>query len=164
MRQTRPVVLILSQVHKSQGQTLDRVKVDLNGTFEKGQGVPRLALLQIYAEFYHTVAYVALSRCTKLEGLEVHNFSPSVVIAHPKYALSCQIYRCLLTHAEYWYGPGTWLLIMPDCCPYAPCSQLLRDQNIPPVSASRPAVRPHIYQKSDEDEEVFVICTHRQLF
>ncbi|KEP50718.1 putative DNA helicase (PIF1) [Rhizoctonia solani 123E] len=52
-------------VHKSQGQTLDRVKVDLAGTFEKGQ------------------AYVALSRCTSLEGLEVHNFRPNVVMAHP---------------------------------------------------------------------------------
>ncbi|KAL5632926.1 hypothetical protein ACGC1H_003426 [Rhizoctonia solani] len=52
-------------VHKSQGQTLDRVKVDLAGTFEKGQ------------------AYVALSRCTSLEGLEVHSFKPNVVMAHP---------------------------------------------------------------------------------
>ncbi|CAE6496469.1 unnamed protein product, partial [Rhizoctonia solani] len=54
-------------VHKSQGQTLERVKVDLAGTFEKGQ------------------AYVALSRCTSLEGLEVHNFRPHVVMAHPVY-------------------------------------------------------------------------------
>ncbi|CAE6357434.1 unnamed protein product [Rhizoctonia solani] len=52
-------------VHKYQGQTLDRVKVDLAGIFEKGQ------------------AYVALSRCTSLEGLEVHNFRPQVVMAHP---------------------------------------------------------------------------------
>ncbi|KAG9104392.1 hypothetical protein FRC06_002946 [Ceratobasidium sp. 370] len=53
-------------VHKAQGQTLERVKVDLEGTFEKGQ------------------AYVALSRCTTLEGLEVQNFSPALVFAHPK--------------------------------------------------------------------------------
>ncbi|CUA74311.1 hypothetical protein RSOLAG22IIIB_11134 [Rhizoctonia solani] len=52
-------------VHKSQGQTLERVKVDLAGTFEKGQ------------------AYVALSRCTSLGGLEVLNFKPHVVMAHP---------------------------------------------------------------------------------
>ncbi|KAJ1299572.1 hypothetical protein OPQ81_002538 [Rhizoctonia solani] len=52
-------------VHKSQGQTLDRVRVNLAGTFEKGQ------------------AYVALSRCTSLEGLEVHNFRPQIVMAHP---------------------------------------------------------------------------------
>ncbi|KAG9094464.1 hypothetical protein FRC07_011301, partial [Ceratobasidium sp. 392] len=44
-------------------QTLDRVKVDLRGTFESGQ------------------AYVALSRCTSLEGLEVQNFFPRVVMA-----------------------------------------------------------------------------------
>ncbi|CAE6509831.1 unnamed protein product, partial [Rhizoctonia solani] len=52
-------------VHKSQGQTLERVKVDLAGTFEKGQ------------------AYVALSRCTSLGGLEVLNFKSHVVMAHP---------------------------------------------------------------------------------
>ncbi|QRV89316.1 ATP-dependent DNA helicase PIF1 [Ceratobasidium sp. AG-Ba] len=53
-------------VHKSQGQTLSRVKVDLRRTFEKGQ------------------AYVALSRCTSLEGLEVRNFTKDVVFAHPR--------------------------------------------------------------------------------
>lgn len=53
-------------VHKSQGQTLDRVKVDLRRTFEKGQ------------------AYVALSRATNMDHLQVLNFDASKVVAHPR--------------------------------------------------------------------------------
>ncbi|KAL4268423.1 ATP-dependent DNA helicase PIF1 [Pleurotus pulmonarius] len=53
-------------VHKSQGQTLDRVKVDLRRTFEKGQ------------------AYVALSRATNMDHLQVLNFNASKVVAHPR--------------------------------------------------------------------------------
>ncbi|KAB5588631.1 hypothetical protein CTheo_7925 [Ceratobasidium theobromae] len=53
-------------VHKAQGQTLSRVKVDLAGTFAPGQ------------------AYVGISRCTSLEGLEVQSFTPGVVFAHPQ--------------------------------------------------------------------------------
>jgi len=65
----RQVPLILAwalSVHKSQGQTLDRVRVDLRNTFEKGQ------------------AYVALSRARSLETLEVRNFDPLKVMAHPR--------------------------------------------------------------------------------
>ncbi|KIJ68805.1 hypothetical protein HYDPIDRAFT_25060 [Hydnomerulius pinastri MD-312] len=52
-------------IHKSQGQTLTRVKVDLARIFEKGQ------------------AYVALSRATSMDGLEINNFTPEKVMAHP---------------------------------------------------------------------------------
>jgi ATP-dependent DNA helicase PIF1 len=53
-------------IHKSQGQTLERVKVDLGRVFETGQ------------------AYVALSRATCLEGLQVLNFDTRKVKAHPE--------------------------------------------------------------------------------
>lgn len=58
------VPLILSwamSIHKSQGQTLPLVKIDLNRTFEKGQ------------------AYVALSRAVSKEGLQVLGFDPRKV-------------------------------------------------------------------------------------
>lgn len=52
-----PLILAWAlSIHKSQGQTLQRVKVNLDGVFEKGQ------------------AYVAVSRATGLEGLQVINF------------------------------------------------------------------------------------------
>ncbi|KAH8832699.1 hypothetical protein DL96DRAFT_1704753 [Flagelloscypha sp. PMI_526] len=47
-------------------QTLDRVKVDLGKIFEKGTGQ----------------AYVALSRATNLDGLQVMNFRAEKVTAH----------------------------------------------------------------------------------
>ncbi|KAI5118403.1 hypothetical protein M0805_007537 [Coniferiporia weirii] len=62
-----PLILAWAMsIHKSQGQTLERVKVDLGKVFEKGQ------------------AYVALSRATSLDGLQVLNFDASKVNAHPK--------------------------------------------------------------------------------
>ena len=53
-------------IHKAQGQTLDRVKVDLDRIFEMGQ------------------AYVALSRATTMDGLQVLNFNPDKIVVHPK--------------------------------------------------------------------------------
>ncbi|KAH3676451.1 hypothetical protein WICPIJ_009107 [Wickerhamomyces pijperi] len=53
-------------IHKSQGQTLYKVKVDLKGVFENGQ------------------AYVALSRAVNREGLQVLNFDPAKVKANDK--------------------------------------------------------------------------------
>ncbi|OJA18310.1 hypothetical protein AZE42_09348 [Rhizopogon vesiculosus] len=65
----RQIPLILAwalSIHKSQGQTLERVKVDLGRIFEKGQ------------------AYVALSRATNMSTLEVLNFHPNKVMVHPR--------------------------------------------------------------------------------
>ena len=52
-------------VHKSQGMTLTSVNVDFANMFAAGQ------------------AYVALSRCTSLEGMTLENFSASAVITSP---------------------------------------------------------------------------------
>lgn len=53
-------------IHKAQGQTIEYVKVDLKHVFEMGQ------------------AYVALSRATCMEKLQVLNFDRKLVKAHPK--------------------------------------------------------------------------------
>lgn len=61
-----PLILAWAlSIHKSQGATLERVKVDLSRVFERGQ------------------AYVALSRATSMDTLEVLNFDKSRVEAHP---------------------------------------------------------------------------------
>ena len=62
-----PLILAWAlSIHKAQGQTLERVKVDLGKVFEKGQ------------------AYVALSRATSMGGLQVMRFDPKKVNAHDK--------------------------------------------------------------------------------
>lgn len=69
--QRKQVPLILAwalSIHKAQGQTLQRVTVDLRKVFEKGQ------------------AYVALSRATCQEGLQVKGFDKNKVMAHPRVA------------------------------------------------------------------------------
>lgn len=66
-RNQLPLILAWAlSIHKAQGQTLERVKVDLGKVFEKGQ------------------AYVALSRATCQEGLQVLRFDASKVRAHDK--------------------------------------------------------------------------------
>ncbi len=52
--------------HRIQGQTLDKVEVDLDNVFEFGQ------------------IYVMLSRTRTLEGLSIKNFDPKYIKAHPK--------------------------------------------------------------------------------
>ena len=66
-RQQVPLILAWAlSIHKAQGQTLQRVKVDLGRVFEKGQ------------------AYVALSRATSKAGLQVTRFEARKVMVHPK--------------------------------------------------------------------------------
>ncbi len=66
-RKQLPLILAWAlSIHKAQGQTLERVKVDLGKVFEKGQ------------------AYVALSRATSQQGLQVLRFDKSRVTAHPR--------------------------------------------------------------------------------
>ena len=66
-RQQIPLILAWAlSIHKAQGQTLERVKVDLGKIFERGQ------------------AYVALSRATCQEGLQIMRFDPKKVMAHDK--------------------------------------------------------------------------------
>ncbi|KPM37725.1 ATP-dependent DNA helicase PIF1 [Neonectria ditissima] len=62
-----PLILAWAlSIHKAQGQTLERVKVNLGRVFEKGQ------------------AYVALSRATTQDGLQVMGFDKMKVMAHPR--------------------------------------------------------------------------------
>lgn len=66
-REQLPLILAWAlSIHKAQGQTLVRVKVNLGKVFEKGQ------------------AYVALSRAVTQEGLQVLNFDKKKVMAHPR--------------------------------------------------------------------------------
>ena len=72
-----PLILAWAlSIHKAQGQTIERIKVDLGKVFEKGQ------------------AYVALSRATSQVGLQVLRFDPKKVMVHPKVI---QFYRNLVT-------------------------------------------------------------------
>ena len=62
-----PLILAWAMsIHKSQGQTLACCRIDLRRVFEKGQ------------------AYVALSRATSLDTLQVIGFEARKVMAHPK--------------------------------------------------------------------------------
>lgn len=62
-----PLILAWAlSIHKAQGQTLERVKVNLGRVFEKGQ------------------AYVALSRATTQDGLQVLGFQKNKVMAHTR--------------------------------------------------------------------------------
>ncbi|OAR02091.1 hypothetical protein LLEC1_06673 [Akanthomyces lecanii] len=75
-----PLILAWAlSIHKAQGQTLERVTVNLSRVFEKGQ------------------AYVALSRATCQDGLRVIGFDRHKVMAHPKVV---EFYSKLYSAAE----------------------------------------------------------------
>ena len=77
--QRAQVPLILAwalSIHKSQGQTLDRVRVNLDRIFEKGQGKCLTRVPSVPWSYHTLVAYVALSRATSLQRLQVMNFDP----------------------------------------------------------------------------------------
>lgn len=62
-----PLILCWAlSIHKAQGQTIDRLKVDLRKVFEEGQ------------------VYVALSRAVSKDRLQIVNFQPRVIKANQK--------------------------------------------------------------------------------
>jgi ATP-dependent DNA helicase PIF1 len=78
-----PLVLAWAMsIHKSQGQTIERVKVNLGQVFEKGTYSATLSSTLVAKNLERWVtgqSYVALSRATSLEGLQVLGFHPSKV-------------------------------------------------------------------------------------
>ena len=73
-----PLILAWAiSIHKSQGQTLRRVRVNLGKIFEKGQGQLSRAFGTLPPLTRNPPAYVALSRATSLQTLQVLNFDPT---------------------------------------------------------------------------------------
>ena len=79
-----PLILAWAlSIHKSQGQTLDRVRVNLRRVFEKGQGLSTLMSRRDDTGSLLSTAYVALSRATSLEGLQVLGFQSDKCVFVP---------------------------------------------------------------------------------
>lgn len=81
-------------VHKSQGQSIERLCVDLTKTFECGQGLWFGSCSRQLFISAVILAYVALSRATNLETLEVRGFDPVKCGAH--YDM-CRVHLLTLT-------------------------------------------------------------------
>ncbi len=76
-----PLVLAWAMsIHKSQGQTIQRVKIDLGKVFEKGTSL--LALVPsplLTVSSWLGQSYVAISRAATMEGLQVLRFDSKKV-------------------------------------------------------------------------------------
>ena len=78
-REQVPLILAWAlSIHKSQGQTLERVRVNMSRIFEKGQGAHYLTYIPSNIDpNVILAAYVALSRATSIDRLQVLNFDPA---------------------------------------------------------------------------------------
>lgn len=80
-----PLILAWAiSIHKSQGQTIQRVKIDLGKVFEKGAFrsiLPFVEVVEVTCVFRGNTgqSYVALSRAASMEGLQVLRFDPNRV-------------------------------------------------------------------------------------
>jgi ATP-dependent DNA helicase PIF1 len=68
-------------IHKSQGQTIERVKIDLNKIFVEG----KLNLFRSEKADQKGQTYVAISRAVSLETLEIRGFSSNKCVIHPHF-------------------------------------------------------------------------------
>lgn len=129
-RKQLPLILAWAlSIHKAQGQTLERVKVDLGRVFEKGQ------------------AYVALSRATTQQGLQVMRFEKHKVMAHPRVV---QFYNKLYSaESAVKKGPAAATLSITDFV-YKPMTQ----------SASGSLRLNGDVAHPDDDEEAFISAAY----